>query len=802
MRQDLRFALRMIAAHRWFSAAVVVTLALGIGLNTMVFTLVNAALLKPVPVPGGERLVAIRSISRAPDGRRMDVSGPDFRDYRAQATSLDALEAAEHDSAILSDATNAPEHFRMNRISSGLFRMLRMRPVRGRDFQPEDEKPGAPPVVLLGYGLWKSRYGSADDIAGRVVRVNGRAATVIGVMPEGFRFPDNEDLWMPLAPTAEREDRFHRSLQLFGMLKPGVTLTQAGADLEAIAARLAAEFPTTNKDTGAIVQTFHQRYNGDQIKTVFSMMMAAVGFVLLIACANVANMMLSRALARHREMSIRAALGATRWQVVRQLLTESLLLSVLGGTLGLGLAGWGVHAFSLATQDVGKPYWVQFTMEYSVFGYFAGICVGSALLFGLAPALRSSRVGVNTAIKDGARTMGSPHGGRLSSVLVVFQFALTLVLLVGAGVFMRSLIDKNSLNRWLPADHVMTARVSLPKERYPDAAGRVRFFEQLLTRVSAIPGVSSAAVGSDLPGTGSGRRHIETESSPLHDPAHGPSASVLVQSPGYFRVIGLPLVRGRDFNATDGAAGRPVSIVTRAFAAHYWPGQDAVGKRLRFYENDKPGEWISVTGVSGDMVQQPMDAAPDPPVFLPYLQDSYDSMALLIRTAGNSPSVVPAVRRAVQDLDRDLPLFEVMTLAGAVERQFWFLRLFGTVFLVFALVALVIASVGIYAVMAQAAAGRTQEIGVRVALGATSGNIIRLVLRRGVLQLVFGLGIGLVAAIPAGRAMTGLSFLTSPSDPVLFAAVGLLLAAVGVFACWLPARRAAALHPVSALRNE
>ena len=807
MRQDLRFAVRMIAAHRWFSAAVVFTLALGIGLNTMVFTLLNAALFKPVPVPRGERLVAIGILGLSNSSRASLVSYPDFRDYRAHGSAaagsaLEQIEAESNGSAILSDSVSSPQHYRMGLVSSGLFRMLRTPPIQGRDFTADEEKPGAAAVILLGYSIWKNRYGGKDDVTGRVIRVDGKPATIIGVMPEGFQFPEQQEVWMPLAATAEREDRANRPLQVFGMLRPGFSIAQAGADLDVISRRLEADYPQSNKGTRAIVQTFHQRYNGDQIQIVFSLMMAAVVFVLLIACANVANMMLSRSLERRREISIRAALGASRWQVVRQLLMESLLLSLLGGALGLALSAAGVHAFDLGTRDVGKPYWVQFTMEYAVFGYFAATCVLSALLFGLVPALRSSRTDVNTALKDGARTAGTQRGGRLSGVLVVFQFALTMVLLVGAGVFLRTLVEKQSLNSWLPSGQILTARITLPKERYPDDASRRRFFDQLLAKLSATAGVSSAALVSDLPGNGAGTRKIEIEEKPLSDPAHGPSATVLVQSPGFFRTIALPLVRGRDFKPTEGLRDQAVAVVTTEFARHHWQKQDAIGKRLRFYENGKPGEWIEVVGVSADMEQHPVEASADSLMFLPYRRNSWDSMDLLLRTDSNPLGLLPAVRTAVRDLDQDLPLFEVNTLAEAVNRQFWFLRLFGSVFLVFALVALVIASVGIYAVMAQATGRRTQEIGVRMALGATSRSILRLVLRRGAIQLLAGLAAGLAAAFPAARLLQSLTFLTTPSDPILIACVGLLLALVGLFACWLPARRAAELNPVNAIRNE
>ena len=802
MTRDLRFALRMISSHRWFSAAVIATLALGIGLNTMVFTLVNAALFKAVPLPGGERLVAIQNRNLSHGNATIGTSYPDFRDYRAQASAFEALEAGTQERAVLSERGNPPRLYSMERVSSGLFEMLRLRPILGRGFLPGDDRPGAEPVVLLGFSVWKDRYGGAPSVLGRMVRVNEKPTTIIGVMPEGFKFPENQDVWMPLVSTPEMESRSHRSLQLFGILKRGTVITQANANLEGIARRLAAQHPEADKGVDVAIETFQQRYNGGPIRLVFLLMQAAVGFVLLIACANVANMMLSRALSRQRELSIRAAMGASRWQVVRQLLIESVLLSALGGVLGLALAALGVHWFDLGSQDVGKPYWVEFTMDYAVFGYFAGLCVFSGLLFGLVPALRSSRVDLVTALKDGTRCAGTRRGGRLASLLVVLQFSLTLVLLTGAGVFVRSFLEHESLNRWAPADRLLTAHIVLPQAHYADTEVRQRFFEQLLPRLRAIPGVMRVAIGSNLPGMGAGERRIEIEHTAIPDPAHGPSAAVLVQSPGYFDTINLPILRGPDFNDTDGATGRRAAIVSREFAERYWPHQTAIGKRFRFYSHDKPGEWIAVIGVSANMVQQPDEASPNPLLFLPYRQEGYDSMLLLVRCSGNASAAASAVRAAVQKVDQDLPLSEVRTLREAVERQQWYIRLFGTLFSVFALIALVMASVGVYAVMAQATSSRTQEIGVRMALGATSGNILGLVLTRGIKQLIAGMVLGLAAAFAAARLMATLPMHVSGSDPMILVTVSLLLTAVGLFACWIPARKAAVLNPLNAIRYE
>jgi len=800
MAHDLRFALRMILSHRWFSAAIIATLALGIGLNTMVFTLINAVLYKPVPVPGGAQLVAIRSRNLSQDEHQMRVSYPDFRDYRAQNSTLAALEAASDEQGVLSEQGNPPQAYMMERTSAGIFESLHIQPILGRGFLPSDDKPGSEPVLMLGYGIWKDRYNSSPSVIGRHVRVNEKPATIIGVMPKGFKFPTNVEMWMPLVPTPELEKRDNRPLQVFGMLKQDISIQQASVDLSGIARRLATQYPNTNKDIGALVETFHQRYNGGNIRLIFLLMLAAVGFVLLIACANVANMMLSRTLARQREMSIRSALGASRWRVVRQMLIESVMLSTMGGVLGLALAVLGVHWFDLSTQNVGKPYWIQFTMDYTVFGYFAALCILSGLLFGTAPALRFSRVDLNDMLKEGARSAGKHRGGRLSSLLVVFQFALTLVLLTGAGVFVRSLIDTLSANRNVPADQLMTARIDLPDERYKDTNARQRFYDQLLPRLKAIPGVTHVAIGSDLPGLGAATTQVEIEHSASETAAHRPSVSYVVQSPGYLDAINLPILLGRDFNETDGTADHRSAILTRECAEHFWPNQSAIGKRLRFYDDkNKPGSWMTVVGIAANIVQQFDEKSPDPLLFVPFRQVGWDSMALLVQSSSNPTT---AVRTAVQSLDLDLPLRNVYMLPQAIEHQQWYLHLFSKLFSGFALIALLMASVGIYAVIAQATNSRTQEIGVRMALGANARNIVTLVMKRGLWQVLAGLLLGFAAALPATRLMASLPIGVSPYDPIVLSTVGLVLVLVGLFACWLPARRAAALDPVKAIRYE
>jgi predicted permease len=499
-------------------------------------------------------------------------------------------------------------------------------------------------------------------------------------------------------------------------------------------------------------------------------------------------------------MSIRAALGATRWRVIRQLLIESVLLSTLGGILGLGLAALGVHGFDLGTRDVGKPYWIDFRMDYSVFGYFAVLCIASGMLFGIVPALRSSQFDLNDVLKEGARSVGRHRGGRLSAVLVVLQFALTLVLLTGAGVFVHQVLQALAANPFLPGDKLLTAHVELSDERYKDTPARQRFYEQLLPRLRALPGVSHAAIVSNLPGLGAAHRDIEIEHATGNPASARPQASMIVQSPGYLDTIHLPILLGRDFNASDGAAGHRAAIVTLQCARHFWPGQTAVGRRFRLYDDKNvPGDWITVVGVAADLTQEINEKKPNPLLFVPFQQEGWNDMALLVESSVN---VSAALRPAVAGVDPELPLREVSDLSEAIAHQEWFIQLLTIVFLSFALIALLMASVGLYAIIAHATASRTQEIGVRMALGANARNIVLLVMRRGLWQIVIGLSLGLAAAFPVTRIMSGLPIGVSPTDPGVFLIVGAVLASVGLFACWLPARRAAALDPVKAIRYE
>ncbi len=802
MLHDLRFAFRQLAAHRWFSLAVIVTLALGIGINTTVFTLVNAVLFKPVPVPGGERLAVVSNDHATNRDDRQPVSLAEYRAYRDGNRTFERLEAVARGSRVISEPGNPPERYSAGLITPGLFDMIRTRPILGRGFTAADAEAGAPTVVLLSHRVWQSRYGGVLDIAGRTIRLNGEPATIVGVMPEGFAFPDTQQIWLPYQPTPEREQRTMRQLMLFGLRKPGASMADAQADLGVLAAQLARDYPDSNRDTTVRVQTFHDVMNGGPIRLIFLLMLGAVGFVLLIACANVANMMLSRAIGRSREIAVRAALGASRRQLVRQLLVESVLLSVLGGLAGLALAAGGVHAFDLATQDVGKPYWIQFTMDWRAFAYFAAVAIGSGLAFGIVPALRASRVDLNTALKDGTAA-GSVRGGRLTAALVVFQFAATVVLLAGAGLMMKSFVAVQQINPFVPAREIIGLRLALPDrrgERYETPEARRAMHDRLQQRLAALPGVTHVSLTSELPGLGSQQRKLELEGR-TPDPQFPLRVSTLFASPDYLPAINLPLIAGRHLRDLDGTPGQEAAVVTQQFARRHFGAESPLGKRFRTFSDDTtPGPWVTIVGVAGDLVHNTQDRDAPPLVILSNRQEPWAWVGVMLRTPGDAAALAPAVRAAVQELDPDLPVSEVMTLHAALERQHWFLRVFGTLFFSFAAIALLMASVGLYAVVAHNTARRTREIGIRMALGATAGRVVRLMLSRGLGQLVAGLALGLGAALAATRLMSSVLGLVSPTDPVVFGSVLALLSVIGLFACWLPARRAAKVPPTVALR--
>ncbi len=802
--EDLRFGARMLTKDLKFTSVVALALALGMGANTTVFTLVYAVLFRGLPFERADRIMHIAATRVSRNGNRLGVSYPDFKEWKAQTKTFEDLGAFTMETENLSDQGNVPERYSGGRITANTFSLLGQKPMLGRDFLPDEDKAGAATVVILGHGIWKTRYAKDPGIIGRAIRINDIPATVAGVMPEGMKFPLNEDLWVPLIPVGEWEKRDARDLNVFGRLKDGATLASAGAEIGHFAKTQEKDYPKTNHGIGALVQTYNDVFNGGEIRLVFLALLGAVGFVLLIACANVANLLLSRSLARAKEVSIRTALGASRWRVVRQLLIESVLLGILGGVVGLLFSIWGVKMFDLAVANVGKPYWIKFTMDFAVFGYLAAICLTTGLLFGMAPALHMSKVDINATLKEGTRgSGGSSRVKYLSGTLVVGELALALVLLAGAGLMIRSFLKLYDLDPGFNPNNVLTMRYTLNEVKYLTPDSRVRFEEQLLPRLASVAGVDSVAVVSSLPMQGAANWRFEIEGQPPVEKEKRPAESGIIISPDYFRVLGIDVVRGRAFNSADGLPGKTAAIVNQRFAVKYWPKEDAVGKRIRINRESGEQPWLTILGVCPDIKQgdlNPTEA--EAVIYVPYRQDAASGVALMARSKVPPTSLTSSFRKEVQALDGNLPLYRVKTLPESFAERRWAFRVFGTLFAVFALIALVLSSVGIYAVMSYTVSQRTQEIGIRMALGASTGSVMRLVLFLGAKQLAIGLAVGLALAFGVTRVLAALLVQITPTDPLTFTSIVLLLVAVAFVACWVPARRAMHVDPLVALRYE
>jgi putative ABC transport system permease protein len=801
--QDVKFAVRILLREPLFTAVMVIALALGIGVNTTVFTLVNAVLLRGLPFEQPDRIMYLSTSNHSKNQRDMGMSYPDFRDWRAQSITFKGMSAWSPRPMVITDDVSAPERYGGPMVTANLFSLIGQKPMLGRDFLPDEDKAGAQAVCIIGYGLWETRYGHDPNILGKSIRVNDVPTSIVGVMPKGMKFPINADLWIPLVPTAEFEKREARNLQSFGRLADAVSLASARNELETLAQRLAKAYPKSNQGVTPLVITFNDEFNGGPIRTVFLALLGAVGFVLLIACANVANMLLARSLARSREVSIRTALGASRWRVMRQLLVESVLVGIAGGLVGLAIAVWGVRMFDLAVANVGKPYWIVFRMDFTVFAYLAGICILTGVLFGLAPAIQLSKVDVNATLKEGGRGTSSGSRSRyLSASLVVFEVALSIVLLVGAGLMIRSFLNIYGLTDRLNGDRYLIMRLDLPEKRYPNAAARLRFYERLEQRLTSAPGVESAALVSHLPLSGAYNWKFEMEGKSQVEEDKQPSVRAVTTSPAYFRTARIALLRGRSFEDSDGGPDKAVVIVNQRFAAKYWPGQDPMGKRIRvLWEGDRP--WLSVIGVSQDALQtNPQQQELDPLIYLPYRAQPLRGVSILVRAAVNPTSLTSAIRKDIQSIDSDLPAFGVMTLQANFEQQRWPFRVFGSLFAIFALIALLLSSVGLYAMMAYSVSQRRQEIGVRIAMGASGSKILFLILSQGMIQLGIGLAVGLAGAFGLARVLKTLLVQVSPTDPTTFVTISAVLVVIGMFACWLPARSAMKVDPIVALRYE
>ena len=811
MIRDLRFALHLIAKDRWYSAVAIVALSLGIGVNATVFTLVNAVLIRGLPYKDAHQLYML-SATRKDNPRPGGVSLLDFREWQSQSKSFSGMAAGANGGSNLSGDGIAPQQAAGAALTWNAFSLLGEPPMMGRDFQPSDEQPGAERVVIIGSKLWKTRYAEDRNVVGRTVKIDGTTATIVGVMRDGMEFPNNNEFWTPITPTAEQQKRTSRFLQPFGRLRPGISLAAATTEMNGISGRLAAAFPEANADlTGVSIETFNERMNGPQIKIVFLSMLGAVGFVLLIACANVANLLLSRSVQRSREIAVRIALGATRWRIIRQLLIENVCLGVVSGAVGLGLAAIGVRLFDNATSATGKPYWMVFSMDYTVFAYLAAISVLTGLLFGLAPALQVTKTNVNEVLKEGGR--GNAGGRRaqwLTGTMVVIELSLTLVLLVGAGLMMRSFFKFYTMDAGIQTANLMNMRMSLPDTKYKTLEERRGFYDRLEEKLAAVPGLQASALSTAVPPFGSPRRGIELEGAPPRKAdEQAPQVAAVTVSPGFFATVGIQLLRGRGFTATDGNAGSENVIINDKLAAEFFKGEDPIGRRLRFAQGQaRPGTppppvpvWRTIVGISPTIRHTAaQDSATMAAIYVPLREEATGFVNLMVRSQLPAGSVMNAVRAEVQAIDPDQPVFRIQTYEDMRRQQMWAYRVFGSLFTIFAVIALVMSSVGLYSVMAYSVTQRKAELGVRMALGANAANVIWLVFRRGLWQMGLGLGLGLAAAFGVSRVLQSLLVDVSATDPLTFGSITALLAVVAASACLIPARRATRVDPLVALR--
>jgi len=812
MLQDLRFALRLIAKERWFSTVAIVALALGIGLNATVFTLVNAVLIRGLPFKDSENLYMVAwNVKR---GGRANVSYLDFKEWREQSRAFTGLGGWTNTSMTISDDRGLPEQARGSYLTANAFAVVGQQPLLGRDFRPEDEVRGADRAVIIGYTLWRNRYGGDPGVIGKLTRVNREPAVIVGVMPDGMMFPQNTEMWAVFIPNDQQKLRSWRGLNVFGRVRDGAGKTEARTDLDTIANRIKTEYPKDYEELGGtILETFNERFNGGPIRAVFLSMMGAVGFVLLIACANVANLLLARSANRAREVAVRLALGATRWRVVRQLLIESILLGAIGGLLGLGIAIFGVRAFDAAVADSGKPYWINFTIDYVVLSFLGGVCVLTGVLFGLAPALHVSRTNVHGVLKEGGR--GNAGGGRvrwLTGTMVVVEVALTLVLLVGAGLMVRSFLNLYRVDIGMKLDNLMAMQLQLGGDKYQKPEARWAFYERLQPQLAAIPGAERVALTTSIPPFGVGRRPIQVDGRPVPKYDDAPSIGTVSVSPGFFDVVRISVIRGRGFIETDGQAGSETVVINERLAAEHFKGEDPLGKRIKFMQPDpRPGDqpqppavWRTIVGIVSTIRHNQIEDADSLGVaYVPFRQDPSGFASVMVRSAASPETLMTAVRTAVQNIDPDQPVFNLRTLEQMMVRQTWPFRVFGSLFLIFAIIGLVLSAVGLYAVMAYAVTQRTQEIGVRMALGAQGKQVTWMVLRRGLFQLGLGLAIGLAGGLFAGKALPSRILIqTTATDPWTFVAITILLSAVAITACVVPARRAMRVDPLVALRAE
>jgi putative ABC transport system permease protein len=797
--QDIRFGFRMLAKGPAFTVIAVLTLALGIGANTAIFSAVNAVLFHTLPFPNSDQIVI--AYARTRDQLRDFVSYPDFQDWRQQSKSFSAM-AGWSAQSVNWTGTEQPTRVIGAFVSADFLPMLGVQPAQGRGFRPGETEPGASQnVVLLAHAFWQNQLGADPEVLGKPFTFNGEVFTVAGVLPQEFHFAwSDADVWLPLHKYPNFTlDRLKNSSAVFGRLKPGVRLEQAQAEMDTIVSRLAQQYPASNAGRGIALVRFQDDVVAD-MKPMLFVLLGAVGLVLLIACANVANLLLVRATVRQKEFALRAALGAGRARIAQQLLTETILLWLMGGALGVLVGRWGMDALA-AVRPGDLPPGIFVTMDGSVLAFAVGVTALTGILFGLAPALHFSRPDVNEALKEGGRTVGAGGGhGRLRAALMVVQVAVALLLLVGSGLLLKSFARVLQVNPGFGKENLLTMEYRVPRNKYPEPRQQWAFHHEVVERVRVLPGVRSAAVVMALPFSGNqGSTNFVLLDRPAPEAGKEPRAQINRAHPQTFRTLGIPLLRGRGVTEQDQAQAPPVVVINQHMARQYWPNEDPIGKQVKFLPG---GEIATIVGVVGDIKQLSLEDQSVAQIWTVYAQNPHIFATLAVRTAGDPMAMADVVRSAVWSVDKDQPVWKVRTMESLLDRAVgqrrFVLQLLGA----YSVVALLLAAIGIYGVIAYSFSMRTHEIGIRLALGAQAGDVLGLVLRQGLRLTLIGVAAGLLAAVGLTRWMETMLFDVKATDPLTYSGVGVLLTAVSLVACWLPARRATKVDPMVALRYE
>ncbi|MDQ3816531.1 MAG: ABC transporter permease [Acidobacteriota bacterium] len=798
--QDLRYGFRMLLKRPAFTFVIMLTLALGIGANTAIFSVVNAVLLRPLPYRDAERLVVVAEKMR--DGQPVGVAYPNFLDFRERAQSFTEVAGFRHRPYNLV-GVDKPVRLKGREVSWNFFSMLGVKPQLGRTFTADDDREGAERTVILSHATWQAQFGGDASVIGKAIALDGNSYTVIGVLPADFDFFRPDNLFVPLSISISQVDQErgnHGNLQMLARLKDGVSFQQASAEMDGLATQLGRAYPDTN--SGESVLTYHllDRYTSN-IRGTLWVLLGAVGFVLLIACVNIANLLLVRAADRQKEIAIRFALGAGRWRIVRQLLSESVLLGLLGGLSGLLLGVWIMDGL-LKLAPEGMPRLGQVKLDTSVLLFTLGISLLTGLLFGLLPSWQSARHDLHTTLKEGARSVAGTGGEKLRRGLLVIEVGLSLVLLIGAGLMLRTFYQLTHVDPGFETDKLLTMYLNLPHNVY-DKQRRWEFYDECLMRVKAIPGVRAATLTSSLPIDGSTWDSIFIAADkPVPPRTELPRAAWTPVSANYFQTMGIRLLKGRALTAAD-VDGKPtVTVINETMAARLWPGEDPIGKRVKQGWPEDQTPWREVVGVVADVKLNGVNQETPMQAYLPLAQEPSYTLAIVVRTNGNPLNMTDAVERTIHTVDKDLPLFDVRSMDQLMGEAIAQQRLVLVLLLGFAILALLLAAVGIYGVISYLVSQRTHEFGIRMALGAQTGEILRLVIGQGIKLTLAGVVLGLVGAFELTQLMKALLFGVGATDTLTFVAIPLLLTAIALLACYIPARRATKIDPMAALRDE